>query len=143
MDRPQTLRMNSHPETVGPELRDKARLILAEATDPSIAWQSEHMPRVWERIARVLERAADECDLVVKKYLEPKKLMSDRVFTMLTKAIGSRGGNAERAARMVWVQGVPPSQAASETGLSQQAVYAATERYRRALMTLRQDTEIE
>lgn len=125
------------PSQIAPELRERAKVIQALALDPDVTWHNPNVPKVWERIARTLERSADECELIVGRYLEPRKLMSEAAFTMLTRAIGSRGKGAERAARMVLVMGVPPNHAASETGLSQQAVYAATERYRKAYIVFR------
>ncbi len=92
------------------------------------------MPKVWGLIASALDRVADECELICKRYLYPQELMSEKTFKMLAKAIGSRSGPAERAAKLVFVGGVKPSQAAKETGLMPQDVYAATNRYKRALL---------
>jgi hypothetical protein len=126
----------NHPNEVANNIRKMARLYKAEATDPTVKWDHENIPKVWDRIVRVLERTASECELVCKRYLEPDLTLTDKQFTLLSRAIGARKDGPTRAARLVLVNGIQQSDAASETGMTQQGVYHAIERYRKAWLTM-------
>ena len=56
------------PEHVANVLRNAAEKFYDSSSDLESAWQDESSGRIWFQLAKVLERAADQCDARVAKY---------------------------------------------------------------------------
>ena len=50
------------PEAVAPVLRRAAQQYAESASELQSAWQDKNAGKAWTRIARILERAADQID---------------------------------------------------------------------------------
>jgi acyl-CoA reductase-like NAD-dependent aldehyde dehydrogenase len=50
------------PEKVAEVLRRAAQRFYESAGELESAWQDKNAGKVWERMARILERAADSCE---------------------------------------------------------------------------------
>jgi acyl-CoA reductase-like NAD-dependent aldehyde dehydrogenase len=61
MDRSTDLDLDA-PEKVAGVLRAAAEQYRESASELAVAWQDKNAGKVWARLARILERAADQCD---------------------------------------------------------------------------------
>jgi hypothetical protein len=57
------------PEKVPTVLRCVAERYYESHAELAAAWQDKHAGQVWTALARILERAALECDKAIAKYL--------------------------------------------------------------------------
>ena len=57
------------PENVPLVLREAAQSYDESASELASAWGDRNAGKVWEKFARILERAADSCDIAISKYV--------------------------------------------------------------------------
>jgi len=57
----------SSPPEVAMILRTAAECYAESAMELGITWQDQHCGRVWNRLARVLDAAAERCDKICKE----------------------------------------------------------------------------